>query len=354
MQKIRDHGRRLARPTRPARAEPAAAAERPVAMPAAPVTPALPDDAARLRSALAGFAQAAAGGTLVLHRPQRGGDALARGDGHFHLTPELFLQVGGWTRFRFPHGQQLLRAGQALVVPAQLRHAERVGGSAGEPFCNLVLRADGPLVTLHLARERRAAGGAGLGQPGIAHLASRSHPQAQRLQDWLADVSAPDAAPPDADAAATGAGEAGDGGWAAVQARALLAAVLAGALRLLDEAPDATAASVPREPPWLAPLAVLIQNQLGDPALGVRRLAEQVGTSADHLSQQFRRLRGEPLLDHILRLRMARAEHLLRDTPLAVKEVAWACGFASASYFIRQFRLRHGCTPVQWQMLASA
>ena len=96
-------------------------------------------------------------------------------------------------------------------------------------------------------------------------------------------------------------------------------------------------------------LQVLIQNQLGDHALGVARLAQQSGCSADHLSRLYRRTHGEPLLAQVNRLRLDRAERLLRDTSLSVKEVAWACGFASAGYFIRQFRARSGRTPGQWR-----
>jgi AraC-like DNA-binding protein len=46
---------------------------------------------------------------------------------------------------------------------------------------------------------------------------------------------------------------------------------------------------------------------------------------------------------------MERATRLLRETTLAVKEVAWACGFAAPSYFIRSFRAHHGVTPKAWR-----
>ena len=278
-----------------------------------------------LRAALA----AANAGTLVVHRPQRLSEPLPRGEGHFHLAPELFLQLSGWTDFRFPQGHCRVTPGQALLVPPQLRHDERVGvGAAGEPFCNLVLYAEAPSLTCHLAHEPSP------GRPGIRHLEACEHAQVGRIHDWLFDASRSPEAPPDATTPA----------WGEVQARALVAAALAGVLHLLQ-----TDSQPGREPTLVARLRVLIQNQLGDHTLSVRRLAEQSGCTADYLSHLFREVTGEALIGCINRLRMERASRLLRETTLAVKEVAWACGFAAPSYFIRSFRAHHGATPKVWR-----
>ena len=99
----------------------------------------------------------------------------------------------------------------------------------------------------------------------------------------------------------------------------------------------------------LARLRVLVQNQLGEQQFSVRGLAEQCGCSTDHLSHRFRQATGETLMGYINRQRMARAVHLLRDPSLAIKEIASACGFASASHFISSFRAHHGDTPEAWR-----
>ena len=279
-----------------------------------------------LRAALA----AANAGTLVVHRPQRLSEPLPRGEGHFHLAPELFLQLSGWTDFRFPQGHCRVTPGQALLVPPQLRHDERVGvGAAGEPFCNLVLYAEAPTLTCHLAHERSS------GRPGIRHLETCEHAQVGRLHDWLFDASRSPETPADPAAPA----------WGDVQARALVAATLAGVLHLLQD----QGGQPGREPTLIARLRVLIQNQLGDHTLSVRRLAEQSGCTADYLSHLFREVSGETLIGCINRLRMERAARLLRETTLSGKEVAWACGFAAPSYFIRTFRSHHGVTPKAWR-----
>ncbi|WP_198937745.1 AraC family transcriptional regulator [Pelomonas sp. KK5] len=287
-----------------------------------------PGDAAHLREGLAGFLAAAADGSLRLHLPQTLSAPVARGEGHFHLSPELFLQLEGWTDFTFPGQQLRLKAGEALVVPPQLRHDEWVGAKRGEAFANIVAFAEGPRVSCHLAREIEP------GRPGVAHLQAGDHPKAARIHDLLFD--------------ACSAGGAGTP-WAPAQGRALVAAAVAGLLDVLAAPPD----DAPAEPALVTRLRVLIQNQLGDQALSVARLAEQSGCSPDHLSQVFRQSSGENLLACINRLRIERAARLLRETSLAGKEVAWACGFSAHNYFIRVFRQHHGVTPQQWREVAA-
>ncbi|WP_341891458.1 helix-turn-helix transcriptional regulator [Variovorax sp. YR752] len=283
--------------------------------------------AAELHEALLAFHDAASRGALPLHLPVAASAPTARGEGHFHLAPELFLQVAGWTDFRFPDGACRLRAGQALLVPPQLRHDETVGDDGRartQRFRNLVLYAEGEQLRCHLAQERER------GRPGIAHLEVRRHTQARPLHDWLCDA-----------ARLAAAGARGQS-----QARALVAAAIAGMLQALEEGDDAGA---PAEPPLIARLRVLVQNQLGDSGLSVQRLAQQSGCSADHLAQQFRAVTGEPLLSRINRLRIERSQRLLAETSLAVKEIAWACGYASPGYFIRVFRQHCGVTPQAWR-----
>lgn len=290
-----------------------------------------PEQAQRLRALLGDFALRAADGRLTVRLPAGADDEVGRGDGHFHLAPELFLQVAGWTRFRFPQGELLLSAGEAAVLPPRLLHAERVGPSgAGEPFCNLVVYAEGPALTCHLAHETAP------GRPGIQHLEPSRHTQAARIHDWLVD-----AARLGREAQTDAAGAT----WAAAQARALVAAATAGVLRALDD-PDP--AERP-EPTLVARVRVLIQNQLGDQALSVRRLAEQSGCTPDYLSNLFSRTTGEHLAGFIVRQRLERAARLLADSGMAGKEVAWACGFATPSYFVRSFRERFGVTPKAWR-----
>jgi AraC-like DNA-binding protein len=305
---------------------------------------AAPELAAQMRAQLAAFLARAAAGTLTVRVPAVPGDGVARGDGHFHLAAELFLQVAGWTDFRFPHTRLRLRPGEALVLPARLLHAVRVGGgTAAAPFCNVVVYAEGAAMSCHLAHEAEP------GRPDILHLEALRHAQAPRVHDWLNDAARlgrvhSERAERD-QRNQSGSANAGDDRMAAVQARALVSAAAAGVLRALD-APDPQA---PPEPALVARARVLVNNQLGDPALSVRSLAAQLGCTADYLSHLFSRATGEKLAGAIVRQRMERAAHLLGQSALAGKEVAWACGFATQSYFVRSFRAHHGATPQAWR-----
>lgn len=279
--------------------------------------------AARLREQLAAYADGLGRGGWPLHRPASAGLAgVARGEGHFHLAPELFLQVAGQTRFVLPQGAVTVGPGEALLMPARMLHHEQVrAGDGGEPFCNVVLYADGSVLTCHLAHEHAP------GVPGIHHLESRQDAQAARALEWLSHA----AEVPEAE------------DW---QVRALVIAAIAGARRVIDTAGQPAARA---EPAAIARLRVLIQNQLGDQDLSVRRLAEQSGVSADYLSHRFRQSCGEHLVAYINRQRMERAARLLADSGMAIKEIAWACGYATPGYFIQSFRRHYGDTPGQWR-----
>jgi AraC-like DNA-binding protein len=127
--------------------------------------------------------------------------------------------------------------------------------------------------------------------------------------------------------------------------QALVAAATAGVLRALDTV-DPQAAP---ESTWVTRVRVLVQNQLGDQDLSVRGLAQQCGCTADYLSHLFRQQTGEALVAYINRMRIDRAARLLAESALAVKEVAWACGYANPSYFIHTFRAQHGQTPTAYR-----
>ena len=253
-----------------------------------------------------------------------GGQRLSdlRGEGHFHLVPELFLQTGGSTRFTLPHGPLELHAGEALLMPPRMLHAE---ATVGTGFSNIVVYADGTALTCHLAAETTP------GRPGIDHLESRQHAHAARIHDWLADAAALGSDAEDADAR--------------LQVRALLASACAGVLRVLDDAAPRTQP----EPPLVARVRMWVNNQLGDHALNVTALAAQAGCTPEYLSHVFSQTTGGHLIAHINRQRMERAAHLLAETDMAGKEVAWACGFTTPSYFIQTFRQQFGATPQQWR-----
>jgi len=252
--------------------------------------------------------------------------------GHFHLRAELFLQRRASTRFVFPSGTLVLEPDEVLIVPSRVLHSESivVGPDPG-PFRNVVLYADEGALSCHLA-DRGPMGGPRIAYP--EHLESLS---CGRVAAWLED------------AVKVGQDGTGPGGVAVDLVRSILGMTL----NLLDQ-PSARGTG---EPLTVVRCRRMIHEDLGDAELSVASLAQRLGCSADYLSHLFRTVRGERLTAHIEELRMQRAAELLTRTNLSGKEVAWASGYASHSYFIRCFRKRWGASPTEYrrhQILALA
>jgi len=300
--------------------------------------------AARLRRCLGDAAQRLASGAVNIRHPGPLGGLLPRGSGHFHLAAELFIQLSGWTVFQFQQGELRLEAGEFLLIPARQLHSEHVGvGSDGRGFENLVIYAEDSAFRCHLAREVAS------GVPGILYLDMGRHAQAARIQEWLSDAVLANGEEARTTTASPDGGitpDAGPVAWAAIQSRALVTAALTALLGVLDDRQHDTAP----EPTLVSRVRVMVQNQLGEHTLTVRQLATQTGYTADYLSNLFSIATGEHLSAFINRLRVERAAHLLRESTLAGKEIAWACGFSSPSYFIRAFRAHFGQTPKAWRL----
>lgn len=79
--------------------------------------------------------------------------------------------------------------------------------------------------------------------------------------------------------------------------------------------------------------------------LSVTRLAARTFLSPDHFSRLFTAITGVPPATYLRRLRLERAQSLLRDTTLNTTEIAKQCGFAGREQMVRAFRAAFGTTP---------
>jgi len=73
-------------------------------------------------------------------------------------------------------------------------------------------------------------------------------------------------------------------------------------------------------------------------------IAAEIGGSAVYLTQVFQKVEGLPLYRYHLRLRLARALHLLADRE-DLTDVALSVGFSSHSHFTAAFRQAYGRSP---------
>ena len=77
----------------------------------------------------------------------------------------------------------------------------------------------------------------------------------------------------------------------------------------------------------------------------IDQLAARCGVSPSSFKRKFKLLFGEPPHKWLTRQRLAHAKTLLLDSTLSVKEIGFACGFASPSHFVRSFKAHFGTTP---------
>ncbi|MCL6590917.1 MAG: response regulator [Firmicutes bacterium] len=78
-------------------------------------------------------------------------------------------------------------------------------------------------------------------------------------------------------------------------------------------------------------------------------LSGHVGLSKNHLCTLFRSETGENFVDYLHRIRIGRAQELLRNTDLRVSEVGLRVGYQDAKYFTKVFQKYLNCTPSEYR-----
>ena len=120
-------------------------------------------------------------------------------------------------------------------------------------------------------------------------------------------------------------------------------------LRLLWCVAESAAERADGVPHWLASATARMN---ADPSLlsdGVPGLAAACERTADHVNRVCRSQLGITASEYLNRLRLERAEQLLRTTELDVTSIAYDSGFTNLSYFFRLFRTRWGITPRRYR-----
>jgi AraC-like DNA-binding protein len=87
----------------------------------------------------------------------------------------------------------------------------------------------------------------------------------------------------------------------------------------------------------------LVHNLESPPSLA--QAAREAGYSSSRFSKLFKKKAGIPYSDYLLELRLENARRLLKQGDLPVSQVAQACGFSTASYFVQCFHKHFGVTP---------
>ncbi|MGD0719926.1 MAG: helix-turn-helix domain-containing protein [Roseiarcus sp.] len=83
--------------------------------------------------------------------------------------------------------------------------------------------------------------------------------------------------------------------------------------------------------------------------LSLADLAAAAGLSQTHFARRFKATTGSAPHQHVMRLRLQRAQRLLRETPRSIAQVAFECGFAHQGHLTRVFNRLAGVTPAAFR-----
>lgn len=97
----------------------------------------------------------------------------------------------------------------------------------------------------------------------------------------------------------------------------------------------------------------LMEANIEDP-LSLTDLAHGAGITARHLERLFALSMASSPMNYYLRLRLERAQALLRQTSLPIVEIAMAAGFVSVSHFSRVYAQKFGRPPRDERLLVQS
>lgn len=235
---------------------------------------------------------------------------------HVHDFCEFFWIEQGVARHLRPGGEERLETGAFLAVPPAMAHGF---ATAEAPFT--IVNIAMPAEVLAFARER-CRGPWPWGEAEDAARPLHLGPAALgRLSAWVDDLRP---------------------GAPRLEAEATALVLLREALRH-DGDPDADLPA-----PLRRALAGLAGGEL-PLELAPPLLAQACGWSVAHLNRVVRAARGCTTTALLDRLRIARAERLLRLDPRPVTGIALACGYPSLPHFYRRFTAACGCPPGTWR-----
>lgn len=83
----------------------------------------------------------------------------------------------------------------------------------------------------------------------------------------------------------------------------------------------------------------------------IRSMAQAIGLSHSQVSRLFLVYVGSTPATYVRVVRLRRAEMLLSESHLSVKEIAYLVGFRGASHFSKEFKSKTGLSPSEYRRI---
>lgn len=133
--------------------------------------------------------------------------------------------------------------------------------------------------------------------------------------------------------------------------RAICLELAAGLLRHLDEvaAGSPITFATERKSSWHVQRVAHYIEAYHGAGITLEQLAREAQLSPYYLTRLFRHYTGRGVMTYLADVRHREALALLRDTDLAVAEVARIIGYDDPYYFSRVFKAREGCAPLHYR-----
>lgn len=85
--------------------------------------------------------------------------------------------------------------------------------------------------------------------------------------------------------------------------------------------------------------------------ISVENIAEKVGISRYYMTHLFKKHTGITVCEYRNELKITRAKQMLLNSDMKITDIAYNCGFSSASYFTKKFAQSEGVTPNEYRYL---
>ena len=93
-----------------------------------------------------------------------------------------------------------------------------------------------------------------------------------------------------------------------------------------------------------------IKNHYGE-KLSLEDISEQMGFNMNYFSELFKKETGKTFTVYVSEVRMEEAKKMLRDTNMAVYEIAGKVGYKDPKFFSQQFAKTVGLKPAEYRKL---